>query len=669
MSEPRVVLRIALPAPHPEPFDYLPPTGLPEGAAQPGMRVRVPFGRRHAIGLIWACATGSRLPRERLKPVGELLDDTPLLDDELLGLAQGIATYYHQPPGLVAAMMLPVALRQGRRDAHDSVAETSPVVDMDRTSPPALNADQQAAVDAIAGAIGGFQVFLLEGVTGSGKTEVYLRLIERLAARNQQALVLAPEIGLVPQLAARIGGRLGRPPALLHSALGERARLDAWRAARNGEAGVVLGTRSALFAPLPQPGIIIVDEEHDLAYKQQDGVRYHARDVAILRARRLGVPVVLGSATPSLESLHNTVRGRYRLLRLPQRAGLARAPSVSVIDLRARRLDAGLSETLCERIGEHLAADGQVLVFHNRRGYAPTLLCHGCGWVARCTRCDARLVWHQASSALHCHHCDARRARPEVCPDCGSSALRALGAGTERLAQTLAARFPAANAARVDRDSTRRRGALPALLDGAQRGEHRLLIGTQMIAKGHDFPAVTLAAIVDADHGLYSADFRAGERMAQLIVQVAGRAGRAERAGELILQTHHPDHPQLRLLLDAGYARYAEAALAERRTAQMPPYSHLALLHAECTRPEPAQQFLAAARRAGEALSVKGVDWYGPMAAPMEKRAGRYRAHLLLQATRRQDLQTLLGLWVSGLYALPEARRTRFALDVDPMEL
>ncbi|MDE2089880.1 MAG: primosomal protein N', partial [Gammaproteobacteria bacterium] len=421
--------------------------------------------------------------------------------------------------------------------------------------------------------------------------------------------------------------------------------------------------------PLRAPGVFIVDEEHDPSFKQQEGFRYSARDVAIMRAHRSRVPIALGSATPSLESLHHARRGRYRHLTLPERAGNAAHPRIDVLDLRRQPLQEGLSPTLLRVMDEHIARGEQVLLFLNRRGYAPTLICHDCGWWAECRRCDAHLTFHRGRQRLICHHCGAERPLDRHCPSCGSADLRALGLGTERIEQALRERYAGVGIVRIDRDSTRRKGALQSLLDSVHAGEARILIGTQMLTKGHHFPEVTLVGVLDADQGLFGADFRAGERMAQLIVQVAGRAGRADKPGRVLIQTHHPDHPLLRTLITQGYHAFAAAAMDERRAAGWPPYSSLALLRAEAAAPQAPQDFLTQARAAAQQAGVNGVQVLGPVPAPLERRAGRYRAHLLLQAAQRADLQRLLETWVTQLETLKAARRVRWSLDVDPVEM
>jgi primosomal protein N' (replication factor Y) len=532
---------------------------------------------------------------------------------------------------------------------------------------PTLNPDQQRVVEAVAGAPG-FEALLVEGVTGSGKTAVYLEAIEAVVRRGQQALVIVPEIGLTPQLLDRFAARLAAPIAVLHSGLSDGERLGAWLAARAGEAAVVLGTRSAVFTPLARPGLVVVDEEHDASLKQQDGFRYSARDLALARAKRLDIPVLLGSATPSLESLHNAGQGRYRHLQLPNRATGAPMPRFRLLDVRGRPMSEGLSEPLLDHVGRHLEAGGQVLLFLNRRGYAPVLLCHECGWLAECERCDARLTYHHGRGHLRCHHCDYQRRVDAACPHCGSADLRPLGLGTERVEAALEAAFPDTSLVRIDRDSTRRRGEFERRMGAARDGAARLLLGTQMLAKGHHLPDVTLVGIIDADQGLFGADFRAAERLAQLIVQVAGRAGRAERPGEVAIQTHYPEHPLLQTLIRDGYPAFAAAALAERIAAGMPPARHLALLRAEAVDRDTPRRFLEQARSLSESNGACGVERLGPVPAPMERRAGRYRAQLLLQSEHRASLHALLARWVPGLRHLPLARKVRWSLDVDPAE-
>lgn len=529
----------------------------------------------------------------------------------------------------------------------------------------ALNAEQKNAVAALAASAGKFQPFLLFGVTGSGKTEVYLQAIAEVLARGKQALVLVPEIGLAPQTVARFRARFQTEIAVLHSGRNERERLDAWRAARSGRAGIVIGTRSAVFTPLARPGLIIVDEEHDLSFKQHEGFRYHARDLAVRRAQLESIPVLLGSATPALESLNNAEHGRYQLLELKTRAAGAQAPLMKLIDLRHQPLREGFSEPLMNAIARTLERGEQVLVFINRRGYAPVLLCHDCGWQAHCRRCDARPTLHRSPMRLHCHHCGHESAPPRQCPDCGSADLRGVGMGTERVDDVLRQRFPKTQLFRVDRDSTRRKEALNELYRDIHAADAALLVGTQMLAKGHHFPKVTLVAVLDIDGGLFGADFRAPEHMAQLIVQVAGRAGRAEKPGLVLLQTHQPDHPLLRELILGGYGAFAARALSEREELGLPPSGYLALLRAEATDAAKPMAFL----QATASLVDDDIQRWGPVPAPMEKRAGRFRAHLLLQAPSRRALQEALGPLITKMETLPDSRRVRWSVDVDPQDL
>ncbi len=535
-------------------------------------------------------------------------------------------------------------------------------------TPLTASGEQAAAIAALAEAGDGFRVWLLQGITGSGKTEVYLQAMERVLAAGLQVLVLVPEIGLTPQTVARFQARFRCPLAVLHSGLSDRERLQAWRAARAGEVGIVIGTRSAVFTPLARPGLIIVDEEHDLSFKQQEGFRYHGRDVAVRRAQLEDIPIVLGTATPALETLANVQAGRYRRLALTQRAGSAKPPTVQCVDIRGQTLVDGLSAPVRARMAETLARGEQVLVFVNRRGYAPVLLCHDCGWQADCPRCDARPTLHRDPVRLHCHHCGAERPPPRSCPQCASTDLRPVGVGTERLEDAFVDLFPGVPVYRVDRDSTRRKGSLQALIGQIHAGGAALLVGTQMLAKGHHFPDVTLVVIPDSDSGLFSADFRAPERLAQLLVQVAGRAGRAERAGQVLLQTHQPDHPLLETLLNRGYLACARDLLQERRLLGLPPAGHLALLRAEATRPELPLAFLQQA-----AMTIVqggyGVQAWGPVPAPLARKAGKSRVHLLLKSEDRRVLHALLDVLVPWLEQLPEARQVRWSVDVDPQEL
>ena len=536
-----------------------------------------------------------------------------------------------------------------------------------RSQGPVLSAEQSAAVEAVSGARGRFGAFVLQGVTGSGKTEVYLRLIERVLREGRRALVLVPEIGLTPQLVTRFRERFAAPMAVLHSALTDHERLAAWRDAWSGHAHIVLGTRSAVFAPVPDLGAIVVDEEHDPSFKQHEGgFRYSARDLAVVRARQAGVPLLLGSATPALETLHNVTAGRYALLRLARRAARATPPRLALVDLRHGVVRAGISTAALLAIERHLAAGGQVLVFLNRRGYAPTLLCTACGWIAPCRECDARLTVHLAAGRLRCHHCGADAPLPPRCPQCGFT-VKPVGQGTERIEETLGMLFPGVATARLDRDVVRRRGDMEEVMRRVSSGEARILVGTQMVTKGHDFPNVTLVVVLNADQGLFSTDFRAPERLAQTIVQVAGRAGRGAKPGEVLIQTEFPDHPLLASLLAAGYQGFAHAALEERAQAAWPPFSRLAALRDSARTADAALRFLREARQLRRA--PPGVRLLGPAPAAIHKRAGRYHAQLLVESRERTQLHGFLDQWLPEVEGLRSARAVRWSLDVDPLEL
>ncbi len=552
-----------------------------------------------------------------------------------------------------------------RRTVRPSRAESEIV----KREPLSLNPGQRHAADEIFSKSGEFAAFLLNGVTGSGKTEVYLNLINRLVSLNRQALVLIPEIGLTPQIVSRFRARLDAQVVVLHSGLSEKERLQAWLAAREGRASVVIGTRSAVFTPLKNPGIFIVDEEQDPSFKQQEGLRYSARDLALVRAQMCARPVVLGSATPSLETVHNVRSGRYAQLNLPMRAGEASPPSLEVVDIRGRALQSGLSEPLLEALQSCVQSGEQAILFINRRGFAPSFICRACGWVAECERCDANMVLHRPEDRLICHHCGSRRSPPAECPQCGASKFRHKGLGTQRVVETLSTRFPHARIYRVDRDSTRRKGAFESLLQSMHRGETDIVVGTQMVAKGHHFPNVTLVGVVDADAGLFGVDFRSGERMAQLLLQVAGRAGRGEKPGRVMIQTHHPDHPLLHALVESGYGAFAENALAERAEAALPPFAHMALLRAEAAKMEACERFLSLALKCGEALRFESIRLLGPVPAPMTRRAGRYRSQLFVESERRKALHRFLKSWLAQLEGISFARRVRWSLDVDPQEI
>ncbi len=724
------IAQVAIPVPLSGLFDYLIPEHLEHADnLAPGCRVKVPFGRRSVLGVFCSESTESEYELSKLKAIETIVDPISLLSRDLIDLAEKASRYYHHPIGEVYSTLLPNALAQGRNlaDAEQAIWQVSALgnstdgdslkrapkqqlllnylkdykqpCDADRlnetfanwrpalkalieknlvdvlTLPPAVelncrpglavNDEQAAAIHAVS-AVDGFAAFILNGITGSGKTEVYLQLVEQCLQRGQQALILVPEIGLTPQLVQRFQARFDTLIVSLHSSLTDLERLRAWRMAYEGRARIVIGTRSALFTAMPELGMIIVDEEHDGSFKQQDSFRYHARDLAVMRAKLLNIPILMGTATPSLESLFNIEQGRYTQLKLTQRAGAAKPPRIAVIDNR-RNFDRALCPQLLAAITEHLGQGNQVLLFLNRRGFAPMLSCPSCGWHAQCQRCDASMTLHSQPRRLCCHHCGAEQRPENHCPDCGYAELDTIGLGTEQLEQELQSLYPDYQTIRIDRDSTRRKGALEAQLQAATEGQAQILLGTQMLAKGHHFPKVTLVGVLDCDRGFFSADFRGTEQMAQLILQVAGRAGREELAGHVMLQSSQPDNPLLHTLITQGYEAFTKVCLQERKEAWLPPYNHFALLRAESMQKEMAMSFLS--ERVEQLSHIAGVDLLGPIPAPMERRAGKFRAQLLLQSKDRRALHQQLGQLRYACEKSKSNRNVRWSLDVDPMDM
>jgi len=724
------VARVALPVATTATFDYWVPEGL---AVARGSIVRVTLGKRRLTGVVTDVALESAIAREKLQPIVDVIDGLSLPPD-VIDLATFVATYYHEPIGLALALAVPPlaaaestrratasdlrltaegiaalsgklarapaaralfdqfqrgggtlhataittlpqhlkrTLRNWRDEAYIVATDAAALIAPDQQCAAyALNGAQSAAVDAIAAAAGEFVPFLLHGVTGSGKTDVYLAAAARVLAQGRQVLMLVPEINLTPQLFARVrAASPGLRVATLHSGLSHSERRAEWRAAASGTAQLVLGTRLAVFAPLPALGLVVVDEEQDASYKQQDNVRYHARDAAIWRAQQRTVPVVLGSATPSLESWLHAREQHYRRLDLAQRADpRAALPPVVLAGNRAARSLDGIGDALRTAIAARLARHEQSLIFVNRRGFAPSLICSACKWEAHCPRCSARLTTHREPPSLRCHHCGHVERVPAACPTCGNVDLLPLGFGTQRLSRALAEAFPTARIARVDRDSTRVKNAFVNVRDQVAANTLDILVGTQMLAKGHDFPRLTLVGVLGADNALYSADFRATERLAALLMQVAGRAGRAGLPGEVIVQTDFPDHPVYAALATHDYPQFAEALLAERRAAQLPPYTHVALLAAEAHHRADVDAFLHNAHAAGTALvgeSHAEVTVFSPVPALLSRRAGFERGQIVAQSDRRPALQRFLAAWRDALAALP-GRRARWALDVDP---
>ena len=656
--------RVALDVPVAKLFDY----AVPEGVhARVGDRITVPFGARERSGVIVELVAASDLPAQRIKPLARIRDDAPPLPADWLELMRFLAAYYQRPFGETVIGALPPRLRSVKPLPRKVLAPPDAPADARFLPNHELTAQQSEVRDRVSGSFGRFAAYLLHGVTGSGKTEVYLHLIARTLGQGRQALVLVPEISLTPQLEAQFrqafpGARL----ALMHSGLEDIARTSAWLEAARGDAGIVLGTRLALLAPLPRLALIVVDEEHDPSFKQQEGLRYSARDVAVFRAKLAGCPVVLGTATPSLETWHNYRLGRYEKLALPKRASPgAQLPQVRTVDLRTASQENGFSENLLEGIGKRLTRGEQSLIFINRRGYAPVLSCEACGWAAGCERCTARMVLHSVGRRLRCHHCGAEAQIPSACPTCGNVDLRPMGRGTQRVEESLAERFPGARIVRVDRDSARRRGELVRTLEGVRRGEADILVGTQLLAKGHDFPDLTLVGVLNADTALLSTDYRAAERLYAVLAQVAGRAGRRERPGEVLVQTRYPEHPLFRALAAHDYAGFAQSQLDERQAAGFPPFVFEAALRAEATKLDAALRFLRQALQ--RAAAPPEVRCYDPVPHLLTRRAGFERAHVLIQSSSRPALQRFLADVSGNLYA-DAPRDIRWHVDVDPIE-
>lgn len=714
------ILRVALDVPLPRLFDYDAPDA---SEADIGRRVVVPFGNRHTVGVIVAVAATTEVPPGRLRAAGEVLHDLAPLTRDWLDLARFCSEYYQRALGEVIHAALPPRLRRtrslaaapeafaitaagraalatlparsrARRELLERMAREGTVPATEVTASSALRdarnrgwvapvalprpaahfverhdltPDQRSATDAIASALGGYAPFLLLGITGSGKTEIYLRIIAEVMRRDRQALILVPEINLTPQLEQEFASRFpGARVVTLHSALAENERAANWLAAQAGDARIVLGTRLAVFTPLPALDVVIVDEEHDASFKQQDGVRYSARDLAVFRAHAAGVPIVLGSATPSLESYAHARAGRYRLLTLPERAREgARLPTVRLADTRTEKVVDGLAESLAAAIAARLARGEQSLLFLNRRGYAPVLVCNSCGWTAGCQRCSAHLVVHLADRQLRCHHCGHVESIPRTCVQCGNIDLVPFGRGTQRLEATLAHRYPDARLLRVDSDSTRAKGRWETMRGQINAGEADLLVGTQIMAKGHDFPRLTLVGILNADAALLAADYRAPERLFAQLYQVAGRAGRAEIPGEVIVQTRYPGHALYGALVAHDYARFADTQLAEREQADFPPFAFEAVLRAESDALDDALGFLT--RASAVAPRDAGVTLYDPVPMSVMRIAGRERAHVLAQSRSRRALQTFLRGWMAQLHEL-KSGRVRWHVDVDPLE-
>lgn len=723
------IAQVALAVPLRRFFDYTIPDNM-----QPcvGARVSVPFGRQKLMGIVVNIKANSDYPEAKLKAIDACIDAEPLINAEYIKIFNWLCRYYLCPPGEVFVNLLPKKLKQCEAarlvaepvwqctdlspriserakqqqalydylqkqgsttqsllkqagfskaiinqlekksliEAVDILAQPAKPLKVN-PSPYQLQPQQQDALN-IFNEHTGFTTYLLEGVTGSGKTEVYMQLMAQVLAAGQQVLILVPEIGLTPQTLSRFQQRFECEIALLHSELNDSERHNAWLKARQGIAHIILGTRSAVLVPTPNLGLIILDEEHDASYKQQDGLRYNARDVAIKRASVESCKIVLGSATPSLESLNNALQGRFVHIKMQQRTQKHPPPTPQIIDIKHQPLQAGLAYGVVEAIEHHVKQGNQVLIFLNRRGFSPALICHECGWVCQCERCERHFTYHKALSQVVCHHCGEIAKPPAQCAECGSTQIIDWGIGTEQLADWLTERFPQAKPIRIDRDSVRRKGELENKLKAIADGEHQIMIGTQMLAKGHHFPDLTLTVIVNVDSALYSSDFRAVEKMSQLLVQVSGRAGRAEKRGQVVLQTHFPEHEYLQALIYQGYPALQKKLLEERQQMQLPPYYNWAILRVE----SPQQPKLLNTVELIESLfneqiqiHYQNVNLFAVMPAPQEKRAGKFRHMLVFQSSQRSMLNAAMQQLVMSLEQNSFSQQVRWTLDIDPQEM
>ncbi len=725
------ILNIALPIPLYRQFDYLPPKQMGDVKLKIGMRVRVNFRTRTMVGIIIGKSKSTTVPIHKLKPVTEILDKKPIIPLELFQLLRWTANYYQQPLGEVLFSALPSMLRKGkpivipRKEVYKiyksdidktlfnhapkqkkifnlllshsqglnikQVSEKIPnpqsslqalsskklikkvfieenIAEKNVTEKIFLNSEQSSVSKKIKKNSNSFSVHLLAGVTGSGKTEVYLSLAQKLLKKNKQILFLVPEIGLTPEYVHRIKKRLGVHVDLMHSGLNETERVHTWQSAKIGSSTIIVGTRSAVFLPFKDLGLIVVDEEHDQSFKQQEGVLYHARDLAIYRAKQLDIPIILGSATPSFESLVNVDKKKFKKYQIKFRAKKSSIPKINLVDLRSQKLIDGLSHELLHSMEDELDKNNQVLLFLNRRGYAPLLMCPSCSWVSECSRCDARMTYYKTQQTLKCHYCQKKQPAPKFCPNCSSEALINIGEGTQKIESRLKNYFSTYSIIRIDRDSTRRKNELENKLEQIKNGQHQIIIGTQMLSKGHDFPNVTLVGILNIDQGLFSTDFRATEKLAQLLVQVSGRAGRAKKTGKVFLQTYQPAHPLLSCLLSNGYNEFAKQALKSRKSCDFPPYTSMLLVRAQANQQQQTQKFLTQVKRMLDIPNQK-LKLFGPIPALMAKKAGMYQSQLLVIAQNKKILQKSTSGFAEKIQQSPLAKRVRWEIEIDPLEI
>ena len=651
------ITEVAIPVPLHNTFDY-----LCKEKVVIGSRVKVPFGSKKVTGIVLSHKDKSSF--SKLKEVEEVIDHEALLSKEILEFLTWSANYYHHPIGEVLSNAIPKNLRNGKpallkkaSEAHLKVSST----DIQLTT------EQSFAITEVLKSSSEFNGFLLHGVTGSGKTEVYLNITERLLKTGKQVLVLVPEIGLTPQMISRFKERIEGQVVAVHSQLNDTQKQDAYLLAKNGDAKVILGTRSAIFTPIPNLGLVIVDEEHDNSFKQQSNFRYSARDLSFMRAKFANVPLILGTATPSLETLKNVIEKKLARLTLTSRPGEAIMPSIDLIDMRSQPSEP-LSKPLMARIKHYLSESRQVMLFINRRGYAPIYYCTECGWQSECTSCDSRLVYHRSINRLKCHHCGLEKSPESSCPSCSSKELKILGYGTERLEENLESFFPSTEVIRIDRDTTRKKKAFATHLKKINSGEPCIIIGTQMLAKGHDFSNLAFVGILDVDVGLMSTDFRATEHLAQLLVQVSGRCGRGKYKGEVNIQTRYPNHPIFNFVKDSRYTEYAKTLLLERKDTKLPPFAHQALICANAKNKILAENFLTEVAQLINSIEIESVEIWGPVPGVIERKSDYYYFNLYLQSEDRGQLRRLIQTFYQHVETIRVSSSVRWFVDIDPVE-
>jgi len=651
------ITEVAIPVPLHNTFDYLckEKVGI-------GSRVKVPFGNKKVTGIVLSHKDKSSF--KKLREVEVVIDHEVLLSKEILAFLSWSANYYHHPIGEVLSNAIPKNLRNGKPAVIKKPSELHDKVLLNNFE---LNTEQNFAINEVLKSSSEFNGFLLHGVTGSGKTEVYLSITEQLLKQGKQVLVLVPEIGLTPQMISRFEQRIKDRVVTVHSQLNDTQKQDAYLMAKDGDAKVILGTRSAIFTPIPNLGLVIVDEEHDSSFKQQSNFRYSARDLSFMRAKFANVPLILGTATPSLETLKNVIEKKLVRLTLTSRPGEAIMPSVDLIDMRSQPSEP-LSKSLIARIKHHLSTGKQVMLFINRRGYAPIYYCSECDWQSECTSCDSKLVYHRSINRLKCHHCGLEKSPESSCPSCNSHELKILGYGTERLEENLESFFPSTEVIRIDRDTTRKKKAFATHLKKINSGEPCIIVGTQMLAKGHDFSNLAFVGILDVDVGLMSTDFRATEHLAQLLVQVSGRCGRGNYKGEVNIQTRYPNHPIFNYVKDSRYIEYAKTLLTERKDTKLPPFAHQALICANAKNKNLAESFLTEAAQLINSIEIESVEIWGPVPGVIERKSDYYYFNLYLQSEDRGQLRRLIQTFYQHVETIKVSSSVRWFVDIDPIE-